>query len=82
MIKENVALKVKVNRLEEELSSVDWYIEVMEHGVDTKNIAKEYALLKKEHIVLKTTQSKKIKKLEEKLQKTKSNYIDALEKLK
>ena len=67
LIKENAALKTKVSRLEEELSTVNWYIEVMEHGIDTKDIAKEYALLKKEHKVLKTTQSKKIKRLEEKL---------------
>ena len=53
LIKKNAALKSKVSQLEEELSTVNWYIEVMEHGVDTKHIAKEYSLLKKEHKVLK-----------------------------
>lgn len=45
---ENCQLKLKVAQLEEELSVVKWYMETMEDGIDTKEIVREYAKLKKE----------------------------------
>ena len=53
--------------LENGLEIVNWYMDVMEKGVDTKEIVKNYAILTKEHKILKKESSKKIKKL------TKSN---------
>ena len=48
----------------EELETVKWYIEVLESGIDTKDIQKEYTILKKKFKHLSETSSKKIKKLE------------------
>ena len=42
---------------------MSWYIEVMEQGVDTKEVVKEYTILKKKHKHLSETSSRKIKKL-------------------
>ena len=54
----------------------------MEQGVDSKEVIREYAILKKKHKILEDTTSRKIKKLQESLKKTKAGYLDALDKLK
>ena len=43
----------------------------MEQGVDTKEVIREYAMLKKKHKILEETTSRKIKKLQESIKKTK-----------
>ena len=75
-------LKEKVSQLQDELLIVKWYLEVMEQGVDSKEVIREYAILKKKHKILEDTTSRKIKKLQESLKKTKAGYLDALDKLK
>ena len=45
MEKDNETLKEKVNQLESELRIVKWYLEIMEKGVDTQNLVKEYGIL-------------------------------------
>ena len=60
-----MAERIKV--LEDGLDIVNWYLTVMEQGVNTKEIVQKYAVLTKEHKVLKKESSKTIKKL------TKSN---------
>ena len=54
----------------------------MEQGIDTKEVIREYAILKKKHKILEDTTSKKIKKLQDSVKKIKSGYLDALDKLK
>ena len=44
---------MKVVQLEEELKVVQWYIEVLESGVDTKDVMQELAALQKAHKKLK-----------------------------
>ena len=43
---ENKSLKEKVTHLESELGIVQWYLSVMEDGVDTREVVKEYFDLK------------------------------------
>ena len=38
--------------MENELFIVKWYMDVMEEGVDTKEIVEKYSVLKKDHKVL------------------------------
>ena len=57
-------LKEKVSQLQDELLIVKWYLEVMEQGVDSKEVIREYAILKKKHKILEDTTSRKIKKLQ------------------
>ena len=40
---ENCMLRAKLAQQEEELSVVKWYLETMEHGIDTKEVVQEYA---------------------------------------
>ena len=42
-------MKLKIQALENELSVLEWYFEVLEKGIDTKKIMMEYALLSREH---------------------------------
>ena len=53
--------------LENGLEIVNWYLAVMEKGVNTQDIVKKYSILTKDHKDLKKESSKTIKKL------TKSN---------
>ena len=46
MTAQNVELKEKIVNLENELGIVQWYLSVMEDGVDTREVVKEYHLLK------------------------------------
>ena len=39
-------LKAKVNQLEEEVGCVEWYINVMEEGIDTKQVVEQYRRLR------------------------------------
>ena len=47
MVKENGKMRAKITQLEEELGIVKWYMEVMESGVDTTELTKEYTILKR-----------------------------------
>ena len=47
LTKENNELKKKVEILESCLSIVEWYLAVMEDGVDTREVVKNYYDLKK-----------------------------------
>ena len=40
-------------QLQEEMVIVKWYLEVMESGIDTKQIVKEHVKLKQEHAIVK-----------------------------
>ena len=44
---------MQVMHLEEELKVVQWYMEVLEGGIDTKDVIKEFTALQKEHKKLK-----------------------------
>ena len=43
----------------------------MEQGIDTKEVIQEYAILKKKHMILEEKTSRKIKKLQASVKKTK-----------
>ena len=68
----------RVTQLESELSIVNWYLETMEEGVDSKEIVKEYSYLKKKLKKMEYETSKKIKKLESSLKKNKGDLKSAL----
>ena len=60
LLEENGSMKAKIIQLENELSIVQWYLEIMEGGSDTKQIVLEFAKLKREYKVLEQETSKKI----------------------
>ena len=60
LLEENGSMKAKISQLENELSIVQWYLEIMEGGSDTKQIVLEFAKLKREYKVLEQETSKKI----------------------
>ena len=39
-------LKARINQLEEEVGCVKWYINVMEEGIDTKEVVEQYRILR------------------------------------
>lgn len=82
VIKENGQLRARVTQLENELSIVEWYLDVLEQGIDTKEIIVEYTKLKKKHKRLQDTSAFKIKKLEQTLQRTREEFKKALEYVK
>ena len=45
-------LQKKLGQKVEELKIVDWYIEIFEDGLDTRDIVKHYNKLKKDHASL------------------------------
>ena len=49
---DNATMAAKIEQLENELFIVKWYMDVMEEGVDTKEIVEKYSVLKKDHKVL------------------------------
>lgn len=69
LVEENGTMRAKITQLESEISVVNWYMETMEQGIDTKEIVQEYAILKRQFAHMEATQNRKIKKLESKLKK-------------
>ena len=67
--KENHELKLKLESAQENSKTVDWYLRVMEEGIDTKEIVQKYFTLKDEFKDLKFTTDKKINKLTAQLEK-------------
>ena len=65
--------------MENEVSIAEWYLAVMEQGVDTKEIVKEHAELQIKYEKLKETTSNKIEKLEKELKKKKRDLKQSLE---
>ena len=58
MIEENKLLKDKIFYYENELQVVKWYMRVMEDGVDTKEVVREFYELKEQHKILKENTEK------------------------
>ena len=69
LVEENGTMRAKIAQLEKEMSIINWYMETMESGVDTKEIVQEYAVLKRQFAVMEATTSRKIRKLGSKLKK-------------
>ena len=63
LLEENTMLNAKVKQQDKELEVVKWYIEILEEGVDTKQLAQEYQKLKKDHRQLEKSSSKQISML-------------------
>ena len=63
------------------MNITNWYLRVMEEGVDTKNISQDYLKLKDEYKELQKSSQKTIKTLTNQLTKTKESLKKALEKL-
>ena len=76
--RENKEAKARVAALENEVSLVNWYLAVMEDGLDTKEITAKYYLLRDEHQKLKSWTTKRIKSLEKELAATKQELEKAL----
>ena len=49
LLEENAKLNARVKQQENELEVVNWYIEILEEGVNTKQLVQEYTKLKKDH---------------------------------
>lgn len=79
--KENAEMVEKIKVLENGLEIVNWYLSVMEQGVDTKEVVKKYAVLTKEHKILKRESSKTINKLTKSNVKLTKELESALERL-
>ena len=79
--KENAEMVEKIKVLENGLEIVNWYLSVMEQGVDTKEVVKKYAVLTKEHKILRKESSKTIKKLTKSNVKLTKKFESALERL-
>ena len=71
---ENAGMRTRINQLEKELEIVQWYLDVLEQGIDTKQIVKEFVKLMKEH---KKAQIQ-IEKLTKKNKQLKANNDEAL----
>lgn len=54
---------MQVMRLEEDLKVVQWYMEVLERGIDTKDVIQEFTALQSDHKKLKKSTSSQIEKL-------------------
>ena len=63
LIQKNAQLTSKIIQLEEDLKVVQWYMEVFESGIDTKDVCKEFTALQSEHKKLKKSTSSQIEKL-------------------
>ena len=74
MKKENERLKEHLEQLKNEVSIINWYLDIYEDGGDTKEVIEQYAILKNEHKRLKIYSTRKIKKLENNLAKYKEEY--------
>ena len=65
-----------------ELSVVNYYLEVLESGIDTKELAKNYAALNTKYNKLKVKSAKKIAQIEEELEASTKGLQNALKQLK
>ena len=71
----------QVEQLSEELSIVGWYIQMFDHGINTKELMKEILEAKAEIKFLKESSTKTISALEAKLEKQKNNTKKHYDKL-
>ena len=55
LVEENGTMRAKINQLESEISIINWYMETMEQGIDTKEIVQEYAILKRQYAHMEAT---------------------------
>ena len=58
LLEENTMLNAKVKQQDKELEVVKWYFEILEEGVDTKQLVKEYQTIKNDHRQLEKASSK------------------------
>ena len=79
MTAENVELKAKVANLENEFDILQWYLSVMEDGVDTKEVVKDYAHLKADNEKQIKESSERISNLETENKKL-SKRLDQIKK--
>ena len=63
---------------ENEISVVQYYLEVLERGVDTKELAEKYAALNTKYKRLKVTTNKKIERIEEELKVSAKAHQEAM----
>lgn len=64
MAAENVELQAKVANLENEFDILQWYLSVMEDGIDTKEVVQDYANLKADNEKQIKESNERIKNLE------------------
>ena len=71
----------RVAQLESELKIVQWYLETLEDGIDTKEIITEYTSLKRDHKVYKRKSDAEISKLKTEVEKMTTKYEEAMSNL-
>ena len=71
-------MRNRIKIQENELSVVRWYLEILEGGVDTKELVKEHAELRKEYQQLIRKTTKKINSLESENLKKKLEIKEAV----
>ena len=69
---DNAMMQGRMTQLEEELKIVNWYLETMENGVDTKKMVQAYAKLKRAYKSLVEKSKAQIKMLERELESARS----------
>lgn len=70
-----------IKEYESEVAIVKWYMEVMEHGVDTKDVCEKYTKLRKQFKLLKKESDNTIRKLTNRNIKLERRYEEAMERL-
>ena len=76
-VAENKILKKKVDQLESELEIVNWYLTILEKGIDTQKIVEEYDNLQKSYNKMENDLRQKIKVLTEENNHKKKKLVEA-----
>lgn len=76
-VAENKILKKKVEQLESELEIVNWYLTILEKGIDTQKIVEEYDNLQKSYNKMENDLRQKIKVLTEENNHKKKKLVEA-----
>lgn len=71
-------LREKVKQLESELGIVKWYITIMEDGIDSKQVVKEYVELKATHKSFVDNTDARIDKLIDECKRITKKYEESL----
>ena len=81
LVEENTEMKAKIASLENELSILGWYHQVLEKGLNMEQIIKEYAELTSKYEDMEATKDVEIKKLQSENRKLNKRIDSAMKNL-
>ena len=70
-------LKMQVEQLQSESEVIDWYVDIMEKGIDTKKIVEEHIQLKHEFAEYRAQKDLEIPVLEKSIEKLQKDNLKA-----